>query len=157
MCTSLNNLPKTIIWNWCSYGGFLFWRWHGQPFNGRLLGESCVWASGLSHQQTLSKPTFYRLASLVYGHSTQIGEGEIECPEKEGNGQSIPKEEENNLNKENVDQPRLPGSMTLSHDFWTKQLRLTQHLLQLLQHFESTPVRLTQIQLSAGYRTACLV
>lgn len=89
MCTSLNNLPKTIMWNWCSCGGFLFWRWHGQPFNGRLLGDSCVWASGLSHQQTLFTPTFYRLAALVYGHSAQIGEGEIDCPEKDGNGQSI--------------------------------------------------------------------
>lgn len=77
------------MWNWCSCGGFLFWRWHGQPFNGRLLGDSCVWASGLSHQQTLFTPTFYRLAALVYGHSAQIGEGEIECPEKDGNGQSI--------------------------------------------------------------------
>lgn len=89
MCTSLNNLPKTITWNWCSYGGFLLWRWHSQPFNGRLLGNSCVWAFGLSHQQTLSTPTFYRLAALVYGYSAQIKEGEIECPEKDGNGQSI--------------------------------------------------------------------
>lgn len=72
------------MWNWCSYGEFLFWRWHSQPFNGRLLGDRCVWASALSSQQILSIPTFYRLAALVYDHSTQLTESEIECPQKTG-------------------------------------------------------------------------
>ena len=40
MCTSVNNQPMSIIWNWASYGAFLFRHRHSQPFNGRLLGNS---------------------------------------------------------------------------------------------------------------------
>lgn len=40
MCTSVNNQPMSIIWNWACYGAFLFRHWHSQPFNGRLLGNS---------------------------------------------------------------------------------------------------------------------
>ena len=56
MCTSANNLPISIIWNWSVHGEFLFLHWHSQPFNGKLLDKSCLLASRVPNKSFPHRP-----------------------------------------------------------------------------------------------------
>lgn len=93
MCTSVNNQPMSIIWNWAGYGAFLFRHWHSQPFNGRPLGNSYL---SVGHQFEFPTNPF---------HTDPLQNGST--------GSQLP---ESGLFNRESDKP-----VTVSRDWWSSQ------------------------------------